>query len=106
MVAITAVESSGRVFRLANRGNHLDLSAPGVNIRHAEAGGGYRVSSGTSFAVPFASVAVARLRNQHPDGDALAELYRSALDLGPPGKDSIYGYGLLNPEAPQQIAAR
>jgi hypothetical protein len=105
VVAITAVEADGRVFRLANRGEYLDLAAPGVNIKHANTGGGYRVSSGTSFAVPFASVAVARLRVQQPGRDALAELYRSALDLGPPGKDSIYGYGLLNPEAPQQIAS-
>jgi len=104
VVAITAVEADGSVFRLANRGEYLDLAAPGVNIRHADTNGGYRVSSGTSFAVPFASVAVARLRVQHPEQDALAELYRSALDLGPPGKDSIYGYGLLNPAAAQKSA--
>ena len=104
VVAITAVENGGRVFRLANRGEYLDLSAPGVNIRHAKAGGGYQVSSGTSFAVPFASVAVARLKSSHPGTDALAELYRSALDLGPPGKDDIYGYGLLNPMPAAQLA--
>ena len=101
VAAITAVEADGRVFRLANRGEYLDLAAPGVDIRHANSEGGYRVSSGTSFAVPFASVAVARLRVQQPGRDALAELYQSALDLGPPGKDSIYGYGLLNLEAPR-----
>jgi hypothetical protein len=97
VVAITAVEADGRVFRLANRGEYLDLAAPGVNIRHAQAGGGYVVSSGTSFAVPFASVAVARLRSQADAGDVLTQLYRSAHDLGPPGKDDIYGYGLLDP---------
>jgi hypothetical protein len=105
VVAITAVEASGRVFRLANRGEYLDLAAPGVNIRHANSEGGYRVSSGTSFAVPFASVAVARLRVQHPGGDALGKLYQAALDLGPPGKDSIYGYGLLNPQPQPQFAS-
>jgi subtilisin family serine protease len=105
VVAITAVEAGGRVFRLANRGEYLDLAAPGVNIRHADSEGGYRVSSGTSFAVPFASVAVARLRVQHPGGDALSQLYQSAFDLGPPGKDSIYGYGLLNPQPIRQVAS-
>ena len=99
VVAITAVEADGSVFRLANRGEYLDLSAPGVNIRHAEAGGNYVVSSGTSFAVPFASVAVARLRSQSGDEDAVSQLFRTALDLGPPGKDDIYGYGLLVPTA-------
>ena len=104
VVAITAVEPDGRVFRLANRGDHLDLSAPGVNILHAQAGGGYQASSGTSFAVPFASVAVARLLAQHPQSDALSQLYRSATDLGPPGKDMIYGHGLLNPQVSRQYA--
>jgi len=106
VVAVTAVEPGGKVFRLANRGKHLDLSAPGVNIRHAKAGGGYNVSSGTSFAVPFATVAVARLRAREPETDALSSLYRSAVDLGPPGKDDIYGYGLLNPLPRQQVASR
>jgi hypothetical protein len=99
VVAITAVEADGRVFRLANRGDYLDLAAPGVNIRHAEAGGSYVVSSGTSFAVPFATVAVARLHASEPGTAVLESLYRSAYDLGPPGKDDIYGYGLLDPAA-------
>ena len=98
VVAVTAVDSAGRVFRLANRGEYLDISAPGVGMRHARAGGGYAASSGTSFAVPFATATVARLRALQPGSDVLAMLYASAQDLGPPGRDSIYGYGLLRPE--------
>lgn len=98
VVAVTAVDTDGRVFRLANRGEYLDISAPGVGMRHARAGGGYAASSGTSFAVPFATTAVARLRALQPGSDVLAMLYGSAEDLGPPGRDSIYGYGLLRPE--------
>jgi hypothetical protein len=100
VVAITAVDSSGQVFRLANRGEYLDLAAPGVSLRHAKAGGGYTASSGTSFAVPFVATAAARIRQLHPDEDVLAVLYQSAEDLGPPGRDEIYGYGLLRPDAP------
>lgn len=98
VVAVTAVDTEGRVFRLANRGDYLDISAPGVGMRHARAGGGYAASSGTSFAVPFATTAVARLRALQPGSDVLAMLYGTAEDLGPPGRDSIYGYGLLRPE--------
>jgi len=95
VVAVTAVDSKGRVFRLANRGDYLDLAAPGVDLLHAKAGGGYASSSGTSFAVPFAATAAARMLKLHPGEDTMALLYESAEDLGPLGRDDIYGYGLL-----------
>ena len=97
VVAVTAVDASGQIFRLANRGDYLDIAAPGVGVRHARSGGGFVASSGTSFAVPFASAAVARLRQLQPADDALDLLCRTAEDLGPPGRDSIYGFGLLRP---------
>jgi len=95
VVAVTAVDSARRVFRLANRGDYLALAAPGVDLRHAQAGGGYGASSGTSFAVPFAVTAAARLRRLEPTANIITALLESALDLGPPGHDTIYGYGLL-----------
>lgn len=95
VVAVTAVDSKGRVFRLANRGEYLDLAAPGVDLLHARAGGGYTSSSGTSFAVPFAATAAARLAKLHPGEDVMASLYASAKDLGPQGRDDIYGHGLI-----------
>lgn len=97
VAAVTAVGPGGQVFRLANRGEYLDIAAPGVGVRHAKSGGGFAASSGTSFAVPFASAAVARLRQLQPGDNALELLCRSAEDLGPPGRDSIYGFGLLRP---------
>jgi hypothetical protein len=100
VVAVTAVDDGGQVFRLANRGEYLDLAAPGVRMLHARAGGGYTASSGTSFAVPFAATAAARLRHLQPGQDVLSILIESAQDLGPPGRDEIYGYGLLRPAKP------
>lgn len=95
VVAVTAVDSRGRAFRLANRGDYLALAAPGVNLRHALAGGGYTTSSGTSFAVPFVSTVAALLKQEAAEDDVVARLYASALDLGEPGRDEVYGYGLL-----------
>jgi subtilisin family serine protease len=95
VVAVTAVDEGHQVFRLANRGDYLDIAAPGVGLLHAKAGGGYVASSGTSFAVPFAVTAAANLMSQHPEKDVMTSLYQSAEDLGPPGRDDIYGYGLL-----------
>ncbi|MEM6774743.1 MAG: S8 family serine peptidase, partial [Pseudomonadota bacterium] len=95
VVAVTAVDSAQQVFRLANRGDYLALAAPGVDLRHARAGGGYATSSGTSFAVPFAVTAAARLSRMMPKTDIIASLLENAEDIGPPGRDTIYGYGLL-----------
>ncbi|WP_241505830.1 S8 family serine peptidase [Parahaliea mediterranea] len=99
VVAVTAVDTAGRAFRLANRGDYLDIAAPGVGMLHARAGGGYATSSGTSFAVPFATTAAARLRFLQPGTNVLESLYRSVQDLGAPGRDEVYGYGLLQPLA-------
>ncbi len=96
VVAVTATDERGRAFRLANRGEYVDIAAPGVNIRHAQAGGGYAASSGTSYAVPFVTVAAARLMQSNSEPTAMLDaLYAGTLDIGAPGRDQIYGYGQL-----------
>ncbi|MDP5063844.1 MAG: S8 family serine peptidase [Haliea sp.] len=95
VMAVTAVDSHGRVFRLANRGDYVDLAAPGVGLLHARSGGGYATSSGTSFAVPFVATAAARLRLLMPYEDVREALLSSVQDEGAPGRDDIYGYGVL-----------
>ena len=96
VVAVTATDDRGRAFRLANRGEYVDIAAPGVNIRHAQAGGGFAASSGTSYAVPFGTVAAARLLQSTAEPALMLDaLYASARDIGAPGRDQIYGYGQL-----------
>ena len=96
VVAVTATDDRGRAFRLANRGEYVDIAAPGVNIRHAQAGGGFAASSGTSYAVPFVTVAAARLLQSTSEPALMLDaLYASARDIGAPGRDQIYGYGQL-----------
>jgi subtilisin family serine protease len=96
VVAVTATDDRGRAFRLANRGEYVDIAAPGVNIRHAQAGGGFAASSGTSYAVPFVTVAAARLLQSTAEPALMLDaLYANARDIGAPGRDQIYGYGQL-----------
>ena len=97
VIAVTAVDAKSRAFRMANRGSYVDLSALGVDVAHLKPGDGYGTSSGTSYAVPFVSAAVAIIKHQYPEADPAQLLFESAKDLGEPGKDDVYGYGLVNP---------
>ena len=97
VIAVTAVDAQSRAFRMANRGSYVDLSALGVDVAHLKPGDGYGTSSGTSYAVPFVSAAVAIIKHQYPEADPAQLLFESAKDLGEPGKDDVYGYGLVNP---------
>ena len=96
VIAVTAVTKDMKNYPYANRGAHIDLAAPGVDIWTAwpEAREGYR--SGTSFAAPFVTgvLAVYPPDVLRASKDSLLERV-NVTDLGPPGRDSIYGRGLL-----------
>ncbi len=98
VVAVTAVDRNGDVYRRAGRGEHVDLAAPGVEIWTAASVKGARPKTGTSFAAPFVSAAAAALLAADPQmsaKDLIARLTSSAKDLGDPGFDEVYGHGLV-----------
>ena len=97
VIGVTAINSKKSVYRHAGRGDHVDLSAPGVNVPHALASGGFGESSGTSMAAPFvtASIAVAAVYHDTSPRSAARLLVLRAEDLGEPGRDQIYGAGLV-----------
>jgi minor extracellular protease Epr len=99
VIAVTAADTRTRIYRLAQRGPHLDLAAPGVNLLTATSIQGARAKSGTSFAVPFATAAAAMLVSQQPGISAAAvagHLRASARDLGADGPDEVFGFGMLS----------
>ncbi|MGO4124615.1 S8 family serine peptidase [Inquilinus sp. YAF38] len=96
VVAVTAVDHHRAVYDHANRGSYIGISAPGVRVPVSAADGTPRLVTGTSFAVPFVVAALAadsgRVTNR---SDALRQLASQAIDLGAPGPDPVYGYGLV-----------
>lgn len=96
VIAVTAVNKDLANYRHAGRGDHVDLAAPGVGIWTALPGGRGTYHSGTSFAVPYATAVLAAIYKELPAKTKNAVLSQlSFRDLGPPGRDPIYGRGLL-----------
>ncbi len=99
VLAVTAVDKNLKVYRRANRGTHVDIAAPGVNVWTAASVSGARTKSGTSFAAPFVSAAAALILSDEPDltvAEVAERLTAKARDIGEPGKDGIFGWGLLD----------
>jgi subtilisin family serine protease len=100
VVGVTAVDAAQRVYRYANRGPHVRFAAPGVDIRVAKSGGGYRDMTGTSIASPHAAAVIAQTlagRAGATPASVVAELERAAVDLGAKDFDSVFGFGLIEP---------
>lgn len=98
VVAVTAVDERGRALVEASRGPHVGFAAPGIVSVEGLDGGSPKLWRGTSFAAPVvAGLLAARLPT--PDREAaqaaIASLALQAVDAGAPGRDPVYGHGLL-----------
>lgn len=94
VIAITAVDARMRKYRRANWGGHIEFAAPGVDLYVADrSGGGY--ATGTSYAAPIVAAFAARLGVRSADS-LRSSLRASAVDLGSPGRDAQFGWGLIH----------
>lgn len=76
-----------------------DIAAPGDSIPSVVIGGEYEYWDGTSMASPHiagAAALILQLDSSLVHFDVVAIIESSAVDLGPVGKDSAYGAGLLD----------
>lgn len=101
VIGVTAVDGDGRVYRWANRGNHVVVAARGVDVEVARPGGEMIRDSGTSFAAPVVSAWMARQIAGAPPADPLRLIQASAKPAARGGQDGIYGYGILVPAGPR-----
>ena len=102
VIGVTAVDARGTVYRRANRGPQTMLAAEGVNVPAPDGSGTLRAVSGTSFAAPRVSARLARAMTAPDAGTrdrVLADVVRRARDLGAPGRDPVFGFGLVRPDS-------
>ncbi|GMU37627.1 MAG: S8 family serine peptidase [Phycisphaerae bacterium] len=108
VIAVMGTNRRDNRYSSSNYGAWLDVGAPGVDIQatYVPNTDSYGSLTGTSMASPHVAGVVALLYSVRPDltvDDVTALLRNTALDLGDPGFDELYGYGRVR--ADEALAA-
>jgi len=102
VIGVGATTSTDTVASFSNRGQAVDISAPGVAILSSVRGGNYEAWDGTSMATPHAAALAALIWSRYPTWSVTqvaAALLDTAQDIGPIGADSAAGCGRIDAAA-------
>lgn len=96
VIAVSATDAYDRLFPASNRGSHIVVAAPGVDIFLPAPDGKYQMTSGTSFSAAYISGLAALMIERNPalkPDEIRGLLMKTARDLGTPGRDDLFGAG-------------
>ncbi len=99
VIAVTATDIEDRLYAGANRGNHIAVAAPGVDVLVPAPGGNFQFTTGTSVAAAHVSGVAALLIERNPKltpSDVRRILTRTARSLGRGERNRDFGAGLVN----------
>ena len=108
MTAVTAVDQDDQLLPIANRGPHIALAAPGVDVLEATPRGRYSFDTGTSVAAAHVSGVAALILERDPKMEVAtleAILFSTARHLGRSGRNTEFGFGLVDPYRAVSTAA-
>ncbi|WP_461012383.1 type VII secretion-associated serine protease mycosin [Streptomyces capparidis] len=103
VVAVAAVDKTGKATAESQSGPEVDLAAPGLDIVHGcgDSSTGYCKSHGTSDATALASASAALIWAEHPDWTANQVLRVMINTAGAPTdgveRNNYIGYGVVRP---------
>lgn len=101
VLAVTGADEDGKPERRSNAGPENDIAAA-WNVYTTALGGGYKTEVGTSVAAPQVAAAAALVWAKYPGLKAYEvreRLLQTAKDIGPAGRDTLSGEGLLQIDA-------
>jgi thermitase len=97
VISVSATSPNNEFVSFSSRGRTVDLAAPGQGIYSSVPVDEYAYKSGTSQAAPQVAGAAGLLASQGLDNAEVRErLQCTARDLGEPGRDDLFGHGLLD----------
>ena len=99
VIAVTATDAEDALFPGANRGKHIAIAAPGVDVLVSAPDGRYQLTTGTSVAAAEVSGVAALLIERNlslTPNDIRKILMRTAKHIGPKGDGRDFGAGLVN----------
>jgi len=114
VLAVVALGPDLQLASYTNVGSNVSLAAPGGDFRNCCGGGGgvlsttynyvsktpnYAFYTGTSMAAPHVTGVAALLLASNPaltNTQVRQRLQSTAVDIGAPGRDDRYGYGIVN----------
>jgi hypothetical protein len=105
-VSVAAIRPNGQLARFSTRGSQIDVAAPGEDIwsiyltyqnAYGATARNYQVTSGTSFAAPHVTGILGLATALQPslaDNEFQSVLRATARDVGTPGRDDTFGWGV------------
>jgi type VII secretion-associated serine protease mycosin len=98
VIGVGSVNEDGTVSPFSQRGDWVDVVAPGAAVTVAVPERGHVIDNGTSYATPFVSATAALIRQYWPDLTAqqVAERIKATADPAA-GDANAVGAGVLNP---------
>ena len=104
VIGVGSIDQNGQHSSFSYTGDSLEVVAPGNKIYSTyynpltDTEDDYAYDTGTSMATPFVTGTLALYKQQFPtlqSSRIRSLLQTNAIDLGAPGKDPVYGYGLV-----------